>query len=34
MTGRARTGAVADYAEEKTFHVHKGPRTSPWLPRT
>ena len=27
-------GAVAEYTEEKTFHVHKGPRTSWWLPRT
>jgi len=26
--------AVADYTEEKTFHVHKGPRTSWWLPRS
>jgi betaine-aldehyde dehydrogenase len=26
--------AVADYTEEKTFHVHQGPRTSWWLPRT
>ena len=25
--------AVADYTEEKTFHVHNGPRTSWWLPR-
>lgn len=25
--------AVADYTEEKTFHVHKGPRTSWWLHR-
>jgi acyl-CoA reductase-like NAD-dependent aldehyde dehydrogenase len=23
--------AVADYTEEKTFHVHNGPRTSWWL---
>ena len=27
-------GAVADYTEEKTFHVHQGPRTSWWLPRS
>jgi betaine-aldehyde dehydrogenase len=25
--------AVADYTEEKTLHVHNGPRTSWWLPR-
>ena len=25
--------AVKDYTEEKTFHVHTGPRTSWWLPR-
>jgi len=25
--------AVADYTEEKTFHVHQGKRTSWWLPR-
>ena len=25
--------AVEDYTEEKTFHVHNGPRTSWWLPR-
>jgi betaine-aldehyde dehydrogenase len=25
--------AVKDYTEEKTFHVHAGPRTSWWLPR-
>jgi acyl-CoA reductase-like NAD-dependent aldehyde dehydrogenase len=25
--------AVADYTEEKTFHVHNGPRTNWWLPR-
>jgi acyl-CoA reductase-like NAD-dependent aldehyde dehydrogenase len=25
--------AVEDYTEEKTLHVHKGPRTSWWLPR-
>ena len=25
--------AVKDYTEEKTFHVHRGPRTSWWLPR-
>jgi len=25
--------AVNDYTEEKTFHVHTGPRTSWWLPR-
>jgi acyl-CoA reductase-like NAD-dependent aldehyde dehydrogenase len=25
--------AVKDYTEEKTFHVHNGPRTSWWLPR-
>jgi len=25
--------AVKDYTEEKTFHVHSGPRTSWWLPR-
>ncbi len=25
--------AVADYTEEKTFHVHTGPRTSWWLPQ-
>jgi acyl-CoA reductase-like NAD-dependent aldehyde dehydrogenase len=24
--------AVEDYTEEKTFHVHNGPRTSWWLP--
>jgi betaine-aldehyde dehydrogenase len=29
-----RQSAVTDYTEEKTFHVHKGPRTSWWLPRT
>ncbi len=26
-------GSVADYTEEKTFHVHQGPRTNWWLPR-
>ena len=26
--------AVAGYTEEKTFHVHKDPRTNWWLPRT
>jgi betaine-aldehyde dehydrogenase len=26
--------AVAGYTEEKTLHVHQGPRTSWWLPRT
>ncbi len=26
-------GAVADYTEEKTLHVHSGPRTGWWLPR-
>jgi betaine-aldehyde dehydrogenase len=26
-------GAVADYTEEKTFHVHQGKRTSWWLPQ-
>jgi betaine-aldehyde dehydrogenase len=26
--------AVKDYTEEKTFHVHTGPRTSWWLPRS
>jgi acyl-CoA reductase-like NAD-dependent aldehyde dehydrogenase len=25
--------AVKDYTEEKTFHVHTGPRTNWWLPR-
>jgi betaine-aldehyde dehydrogenase len=25
--------AVKDYTEEKTFHVHTGPRTSWWLAR-
>ena len=25
--------AVEDYTEEKTFHIHNGPRTSWWLPR-
>ena len=25
--------AVKDHPEEKTFHVHTGPRTSWWLPR-
>ena len=25
--------AVKDYTEEKTFHVHSGPRMSWWLPR-
>ena len=25
--------AVKDYTEEKTFHLHSGPRTSRWLPR-
>ena len=25
--------AVKDYTEEKTLHVHTGPRTSSWLPR-
>jgi hypothetical protein len=25
--------AVKDYTEEKTFHVHTGPRRSWWLPR-
>jgi betaine-aldehyde dehydrogenase len=25
--------AVKDYTEEKTFHVHTGPRTGWWLPR-
>ena len=25
--------AVKDYTEEKTFHIHTGPRTSWWLPR-
>ncbi len=25
--------AVSDYTEEKTLHVHTGPRTSWWLPR-
>jgi betaine-aldehyde dehydrogenase len=25
--------AVKDYTEEKTFHLHTGPRTSWWLPR-
>ncbi len=27
-------GAVADRTKEKMFHVHKGPCTSSWLPRT
>ena len=25
--------AVKDYTEEKTFHVHNGPRRGWWLPR-
>ena len=25
--------AVKDYTEEKTFHIHNGPRTAWWLPR-
>ena len=25
--------AVKDYTEEKTLHVHTGPRTAWWLPR-
>jgi betaine-aldehyde dehydrogenase len=25
--------AVKDYTEEKTFHVHTGPRANWWLPR-
>ena len=25
--------AVKDYTEEKTYHIHTGPRTSWWLPR-
>jgi betaine-aldehyde dehydrogenase len=25
--------AVKDYTEEKTFHIHTGPRTNWWLPR-
>jgi hypothetical protein len=24
--------ALKDYTEEKTFHVHTGPRTNWWLP--
>jgi hypothetical protein len=25
--------AVEDYTEEKTLHLHTGPRTGWWLPR-
>ncbi len=34
--GRRELGrnAVNDYTEEKTFHIHTGPRTSWWFPRS